>query len=970
MGAGTKCAVVLCGFAFFAACGEPVAEQLDEAGDEAPSGTGSPRWSNAQLVVAQGADLRVIALSLPVSAVVKGGVATATATICNGGSADAPATRFDLVVSPDASITRTDPVVASVQLSVLSPGACVTTAVPATFSVVSRSYFMAGFADPLDVLPEESETNNIFVGPAVFVGSRSDLTISLTSAPSVAAPGAAFLVGAVVCNIGSASASSTRVDVRVSTDEVISSTDTRLGTQAVGALAAGACRTVNVSASGAAASERFLGVLATTNSTQVSKANDTALAGRFVIGLGPDLVIESLSGSTGQGPLAIVARVCNQGTSASPATALALSLSLDDTFDAADLGLPSLPIGPLDPGACVDLTTTALSSAWSPNVYRLLGEVDPTQAMGELLESNNRFVGSALRLGPDLIVTSISVVPFQQALFSLSATVCNQGTLASLPFRFALRASVDQIDDAADHVLFFTTMPPLNPGACADTSRIFGGEPVPAGDYFLLGVADSALEVSEFDETNNSRATSTFGLGADLVVESVSASMVEGRLVYSARVCNRGNSAALGTSYAVRLSSDELIDASDLVIDARPLPDPFFTQWCFDVGSSVVPTATGSFKVLLQVDESDRVVELNEANNLAVGPTVVLSPDLAVDEVGANFWGGSLTTVARVCNVGSMPAPAVSVTVRLSSDAIVDGADLIVFGLTTDHLPPGSCSYPQGFAPVSGLLGAFHVFATVDEAWAIVDANRANNQAMAAAQIFIAPDLALANVAATFENSTLTVTGRACNQGTVASDVTPLGARLSADATLDWSDALGPWMVVPVLAPGACLDFTLTKTYAAGEMPLGAFYVLVTADETRRLPDASYTNNGAVAPARVLIAPDLAVANVAATFENSTLTVTGRACNQGTVASDVTPLGVRLSLDATLDYWSDQLALWGGVQALAPGDCFDFTMSRTYEAGQAPVGWFYVFVAADEVGSQPDSDRANNQVRTAPIVFP
>src|SRR4051812_31710730 len=73
------------------------------------------------------------------------------------------------------------------------------------------------------------------------VGPGPDLVVSSVSSPPSVVPGGAFTATVTVCNQGTLASGGTTVQVRLSTDTVINTSDVLAGTASVPALGAGQC---------------------------------------------------------------------------------------------------------------------------------------------------------------------------------------------------------------------------------------------------------------------------------------------------------------------------------------------------------------------------------------------------------------------------------------------------------------------------------------------------------------------------------------------------------------------------------------------------------------------------------------------------------------------------------------------------------------------------------------------------------
>lgn len=936
--------------------GEVGAVATDPSGGEQPVELAGPARSGQALVVAAGPDLRVSDVTLQVSAVLRNGTAPVQVTVCNGGTASTPASRLDVLVSTDATITSADSRVGTDTVPALAPGACLTRTVSATFAVASRSYLVAAWADPLDAVGETVESNNVRVGPSVYVGSRADLTIAFGSAPATAAPRATFQVTGTACNLGSAAATSVKVDARLSTDPTITSADTRVGTATVATLAAGACQAVTVTASGPATGERYLGLLIDPANAiaEVSESNNAALGGLFAIGTGPDLAPASLTALVQGSAVATVTRVCNRGTAPAPASALRLVLSLDAAFDAADAILADAPVPALAAAACADVALSSSAPAVAPATYRVLARVDPTNAVPELVEGDNTLAGGAVTLGPNLALVDLAVAP-SGAEQAFTGQVCNRGTLPAAASTVRLRVSVDQVLDAADAVVAQQALPALAAGACAPLAGTFVLPALAPGQYFFVGRADDDGVVAELDEADNLRVTPGQGLGADLTVEAVNGWMAGGLLSTSVRVCNRGTvptPPAVPMAVALYLSDDAVRSPDDVLVVARPV-EPLAVGACVDLTTYDLHVPPGVKALLAVMDEANLVAETDEGNNTLAGPLLRLGADLAWELLEASFADQALQASGRVCNRGNLPAADGWLVVGLSATPPFDG---LVLGLQVDvgPLAPGACADASGRAtvyPWQDLGGPYQVVGWV--LTSSLDLDPSNDRRLGP-QVQVGADLALTSLTASFADQALQATAQVCNQGNMPLAASWLQVELLAPPSFVVG-ALGMQLDVVALAPGACAQVSGSVAVQPWTDLFGVYQVVGRAQSAAL--DLDPSNNERTAP-QLSVGPDLALTSLGATFSNQVLQATARVCNQGNMPLPAS--WVAVELDATPGVTSPAFALQLDVVALAPGACATASAAATVPPYVTLAGIYQVLGRAQSTA--PDLDPSNNQL--------
>ena len=171
------------------------------------------------------------------------------------------------------------------------------------------------------------------------------------------------------------------------------------------------------------------------------------------IAVNADLEAESLT-ATATGVeagelLEVDLRVRNLGPDPIPGFRMAVSLSVDDQPDAADLVLGTWSSAGLAAGGAFETTgSIQVPVAAAPGVYRLLLVADDDQRFAETDETNNLFATGAIQVSPpahpDLVAEAVSFGPSAAAAGStidVSHQISNQGLEASGSFRLGIYLS-------------------------------------------------------------------------------------------------------------------------------------------------------------------------------------------------------------------------------------------------------------------------------------------------------------------------------------------------------------------------------------------------------------------------------------------------------------------------------------------------------------------------------------------------
>ena len=198
-----------------------------------------------------------------------------------------------------------------------------------------------------------SAINSAGTGPASNVAAAatnsasagSDLVVqSPTVSDSSPAAGASFTLNATVRNQGSASSGSTTLRYYSSSDSTISTSDTEVGTDPAGGLAASgtSAESIDLTAPSSAGTYHY-GACVAPVSGESDTANNCSDAVQVTVVERPDLVVQSPTvsdSSPGAGrPFTFSATVRNQGSGASVPTTLRYYRSSDSTISTSDTEL-------------------------------------------------------------------------------------------------------------------------------------------------------------------------------------------------------------------------------------------------------------------------------------------------------------------------------------------------------------------------------------------------------------------------------------------------------------------------------------------------------------------------------------------------------------------------------------------------------------------------------------------------------
>lgn len=734
-----------------------------------------------------------------------------------------------------------------------------------------------------------SSTGPITSAPVAFTTAPSvgpDFTVTITSAPSIVAPGESFTAQLNVCNAGTISGS-TSVELFFSADNIITSprngpTDLFVGGAPV-SLLAGECKPVTIQANagtppGATQPAVFLGAMVDSFGSviETNEANNTSSVQSIAVGQGPDFVVTAVKAPVAILPGAsfnVSVTVCNRGN-VTAATDVEVMASTDTTFGIPqDFLLGVVSRLTLTPNQCLSSTVTAFAP---PTGTWFIGGV-ATRGGFELITTNNASPASRMDVGllPDVTVSSVtspsSVLP--GASFTGSTTLCNNGTVDAVVQGMVVLASSRTFtlppSPTASPAGSFSVS--LLAGRCVSQSFTGVASPPPGVIAPFVGVIlDPFNSVSEFNETNNQlAATTAMGVGSmpDFQVTGVSApsALLPGApFIATVSVCNRGTIAA-SSEVELRISSG----TTSMPVGQGPTPTLNVNQ-CGTVSVSGVanPVVPGQllFNLNAVVDPRGFVQEFIETNNTSSAFSMAIgsAPDftvtsIVVPTVIAPFE--PFTASITVCNRGTSPGGAQvdlvlsnDTTISLPGDTQMPGAffNLAVNQCLTQTVqstmnasapppPPGSLTMP------------FFIAAVADPFNSVPELRETNNFLARSFQLGRGPDLVVTSATAPTSvafgaafASNVTVCNRGNGPG--ASDISFMFSTDSAFSTrhpLAANDVLVPAMgdLFFSLAPGACATRAYTVNAFTPGGARGQFFTAVVVDLNQNLLELTETNN-------------------------------------------------------------------------------------------------------------------------------
>ena len=577
-------------------------------------------------------------------------------------------------------------------------------------------------------------------------------------------------------------------------------------------------------------------------------------------------------------------------------------------------------------------------------------------------------------VAPDLIVASLAAPASSGAgsTIQVTETTRNEGSGSAPPSQTSFYLSRDLIFDAADTLLASRPVPELAVGAgdTATTSLVLPSPLTPAL-YTLFVKADGPAAVTEMQESNNVRYA-LMQVGPDLTVTAVSAPAAAGAglsFTVSDTTTNAGGGAAEASTTRFYLSTNVSWDSGDLPLQGRSVPA--LAAGAASSGSTMVTvpegTVTGTYYLLARADGFEIVPEASEGNNIR-WTTIRIGPDLTVSALsgpGGAGSGASILVTETTSNAGGGASAPSTTRFYLSTNYLLDAADIALEGRSVPALAPGTASSATTAVTMPSPLqaGLYYLIAKADAADAVPEPNEGNNTRYML--LNVGPDLIVSSVSAPVRaeaGATIAVTATTKNAGAGRADASSTAWFLSTNVSLDAADVrLGSPQTVPPLDPDASV--TVSSPVTLPDVTPGVYYLLAVADDEKTVAETLEGNNVRYTSLRV--GPDLYVGawSVPTTFAaGSSVSVYESVANQGSAAG-ASRTRFYLSRNNTLDATDVLLTEFRDVPPLAPGAWSGGTTVVTIPAGLS--GPYYLLIVADADGTVPEANEQNNVVPRA-----
>jgi subtilase family serine protease len=380
--------------------------------------------------------------------------------------------------------------------------------------IAPGSYFIIASADSDHAISEALETNNWKSSGLVRIGP--DMTVSVLTVPALAGPGGSIVVSDTTTNAGGGAAGASVTQFYLSTNGTLEATDTLLGSRGVAALGAATSEPASTTLVLPSLPAGQYYILAKADGTNVvAEFSETNNVRSATIKIGPDLIVSPLSvpqAAAAGGTILVSDTTKNQGGGSAPASQTAFYLSTNNVFDAGDvfLGVRSVPaLGASATSAAS--TSLQIPAGTATGSYYVIATADTAGAVEETVETNNTTAAGVVKVGPDLIVFTLTLPTSATAgaTITVTDTTKNAGSGNAGGSTTVFKLSTNTTLDTGDVLLGSRPVIALTGGGSnsGSTTLVIPPETAP-GTYYVIAVADGDGSVAETSETNNTRAVS------------------------------------------------------------------------------------------------------------------------------------------------------------------------------------------------------------------------------------------------------------------------------------------------------------------------------------------------------------------------------------------------------------------------------------------------------------------------------
>lgn len=463
--------------------------------------------------------------------------------------------------------------------------------------------------------------------------------------------------------------------------------------------------------------------------------------------------------------------------------------------------------------------------------------------------------------------------------------------------------------------------------------------------------------------------TGSFGTFPRGIVAGMSGS---GTIVLS----NAGTDTATGTVNNIYMSTDNVLDPTDVVIGTVTTD---IANGDNTVTASVtVPAATpvADYFLILEVDANNNWHERNENDNVIVAMQRfatsydVQPAGVVVTNMGGVNAGDTINFEFTITNNGIPYSGPLDIEVGASIDVNIDPMDPVIgtvtvnlTGTTNSEVVTGSLTLPT-LQP-----GSYHPIITLDPSNLITESNENNNVYLDNSTFDTGPDFLAASVtipASVTPGTTAPVMTTIDSIAVPFTGNVPYRLWASMDDTLDTTMDYDLGLFNLAMAGEATLTDPRDVTFPS-TLPAGAYYVIAQVDPMNSITEVTIGNNSVTSATQIYNAPDFTVEMVnsspTALEIGDQLNVTATPRNFGLPFTGNVAYSIYASLDDTWDP-GDQ-AIRNGL-AFFPGTSTGVAIDVTFPLRALPgdpqlrPGAYRIIVRVDTQDVHDETDETNN----------
>ena len=752
---------------------------------------------------------------------------TLSATVRNQGDGTSSSTTLRYYRSTDSTISSSDAFLDTDAVGSLGSGETSPESDRMTAPISAGVYYYGACVD--SVSGESNTGNNCSAGVQVTVTGESQTSPDLVvQSPSVSddsvKPGGSLTLSVTVRNQGDGSSAATTLRYYRSSNSRIITSDTEVGTDTVGILAASGTSSHSMDLTAPTSPDTYYyGACVESVSGESNTGNNCSTGVQVIVEeVFPDLVVDTPTVDesnleTGES-FRLNVTVRNQGDGRpSSTTTLRYYRSTDGTISSSDTEIGTDDVARVRPSS-TDSNYILLTASASAGTLYYGACVDAVHPESNTQNNCSGSVEVTVTQGnPDLVVQSPSVDdsnPVAGTVIRLSATVNNQGDRSSPATTLRYYRSTDSSISTSDIEAGTDPVRSLEPSQTSNESFDLTA-PASAGTHYYGACVDSVT--GESDTGNNCSTgvevtvTGTATTAPDLVVESPSVDdkhldpddSRKDNFRITVTVRNQGDGASPQTTLRYYRSTDSTITTSDTEVETETVSSLGASET--DEGSERIdsPTSAGTYYYGACVDSVTG--ESDTGNNCSTGVEVIVSkvgegnPDLVVQSptVSSNNVeaGTSITLGATVRNQGTGRSPETDLRYYRSADSTITTGDTQVESDSVDSLGPTETGAESDSLLAPGDAGTYYYGACVDSV--ARESNTQNNCSAGVSVVVtgsaeVGPDLVVESPTVDYsrvapdETFDLSVTVR--NQGNVESNSTTLRYYRSTDSTISTTD--------------------------------------------------------------------------------------------------------------------------------------------------------------------------------------